>query len=221
MKAMILAAGRGERLRPYTDWIPKPLLKVGEKRLIEYHIEALVDANIHQIVINYAYMGDKIVSALGDGSRYGAEIIYSAEDEQGLETGGGIYHALPMLGRDPFIVINGDIWTDYNFAKLTLEQSKLAHLVLIDNPPFHGQGDFVIDNGNVVDTDGIRMTFSGMGVYHPDLFSGCKPGRFPLAPVLRNAMKKHCVSGEYYQGQWMDVGSPQRLVELQRLLKTD
>ncbi len=217
MKAMILAAGRGERMRPLTDHTPKPLLKVAGKALIEYHIEALVAAGIDELVINHAYLGEQVEQALGDGRRYGARIQYSAEGEA-LETGGGILKALPLLGGEPFVVVNGDIWTDYDFAALPGEPEGLAHLVLVDNPAHHPQGDFVLHQGRVHDRPGKRLTFSGIGVYRPELFASHRPGAFPLAPLLRAAMAKNVVSGEHYQGAWHDVGTPQRLSELNQLL---
>ena len=254
MKAMILAAGRGERMRPLTDHTPKPLLKVGGRRLIEYHIDALVAAGIREIVINHAHLGSQIEASLGDGSRYGAQINYSADTPEGeaLETGGGIFKALPLLGDAPFVVVNGDIWTDYPYNHLpavsqgmaaapalpatcmavapgilppaTLAHPCAAHLVLVDNPPHHPKGDFVLridPHNNVYDpTPGEpTLTFSGIGVYRPELFAGCTPGKFQLAPLLRKAMQQHAVTGVHYTGQWMDIGTPQRLDELDRALE--
>lgn len=218
MKAMILAAGRGERMRPYTDLTPKPLLSVGGRRLIEYHLLALARIGVEQIIINHAHLGQQIEATLGDGRRYGVTIVYSPEGEQGLETGGGIFRALPLLGPDPFIVVNGDVWTDYSFADLPAEPDGLAHLVLVDTPSFKARGDFVLDRKRVVDRDGERLTFSGIAVYHPALFDACQPGRFPLAPLLRRQMAAGQVSGEHYRGRWIDVGTPERLQELQQLL---
>lgn len=215
MKAMILAAGRGERLRPLTDNTPKPLLQVGPKRLIEYHLENLRDAGMVDIVINTAWLGGQVRQHLGDGSSYGVNIVYSPEPEGALETGGGILAALPLLGDEPFIVVNGDIWTDYPFAGMRLDPAMLAHLVLVDNPAHNPDGDFRLDAGSVHDGSGSSgLTFSGIGVYSPDLFSGCKPGRFPLAPLLREAMKSDAVSGEHYRGRWFDIGTEQRLLQL-------
>jgi MurNAc alpha-1-phosphate uridylyltransferase len=213
MRAMILAAGRGERMRPLTDTLPKPLLKIGGKRLIEYHIEALRDAGIEDIVINVAYLADKIIEALGDGDRYGVHIHFSREEEA-LETGGGIRQALPLLGDNPFLVVNGDVWTDISFRDLTNIETKGAHLVLVDNPEHNLEGDFCLQAG-VVHSDGEQMlTFSGIGVYHPALFSSKSPGRFPLAPLLREAMAENRVTGEHFRGIWNDIGTPQRLTEL-------
>jgi len=218
MKAMILAAGRGERMRPFTDLTPKPLLSVGGKRLIEYHLFALARIGVSTIIINHAHLGQQIEATLGDGRRYGVEIIYSAEGEQGLETGGGIYKALPLLGADPFIVVNGDIWSDYPFADIPEEPDGLAHLVLVDTPDFKADGDFVIDGGRVVDAPGARLTFSGIAVYRSALFNDCTQGVFPLAPVLRRQIAAGRVSGEHYHGRWVDVGTPERLQTLQQSL---
>ena len=215
---MILAAGRGERMRPLTDQTPKPLLEVGGKPLIQYHIEALRDAGFRELVVNHAHLGNQIVERLGDGAQFGVHITYSAEPEGALETGGGIKQALPLLGEQPFLVINGDIWTDYPYQQLYREPEGLAHLVLIDNPPHHVQGDFQL-NGRRVTTDGEnKRTFSGIGLYRPDLFADSPGGAFPLAPLLRRAMQTGQVSGEYYQGRWLDIGTPQRLAELNREL---
>lgn len=215
---MILAAGRGERMRPLTDQTPKPLLEVGGKPLIQYHIEALRDAGFRELVVNHAHLGNQIVERLGDGAQFGVHITYSAEPEGALETGGGIKQALPLLGEQPFLVINGDIWTDYPYQQLYREPEGLAHLVLIDNPPHHVQGDFQL-NGRRVTTDGEnKLTFSGIGLYRPDLFADSPGGAFPLAPLLRRAMQTGQVCGEYYQGRWLDIGTPQRLAELNREL---
>ena len=219
MKAMILAAGRGERMRPLTDHTPKPLLPICGKPLIEYHIEGLVRTGIHELVINHAHLGSMLEARLGDGTRWGVSIQYSPENPV-LETGGGIFNALPLLGEDPFIVVNGDIWCDFDFSRLSLPANHLAHLVMVDNPPHHPNGDFVLHDGEVGEGGGDgRLTFSGIGLYHPFLFAGCRGGAFPLAPLLRDAMRHHQVSGEHHQGKWIDVGTPERLAELERLLK--
>ena len=219
MKAMILAAGRGERMRPLTDHTPKPLLPVAGRALIDYHLEALARAGLREVVINHAHLGVQIEAALGNGSRHGLRISYSPEPEGALETGGGILQALSKLGPDPFLVINGDIWTDYDYARLPQRLDGLAHLVLVDNPPQHPDGDFHLHpDGRLHDTGGVRLTFSGIGVYHPDLFTGCEPGRFPLAPLLRRAIAQGQVSGEHFTGRWADVGTPERLRELDRAL---
>jgi MurNAc alpha-1-phosphate uridylyltransferase len=218
MKAMILAAGRGERMRPFTDLTPKPLLSVGGKRLIEYHLQALARVGVNEVVINHAHLGHQIEATLGDGRRYGVDIIYSPEGEQGLETGGGIFRALSSLGPDPFIVVNGDIWTDYPFAALPEDPSGLAHLVLVDTPGFKSDGDFVLEHGCLVDTPGPRLTFAGIGVYRPALFAGCQSGIFSLAPLLRRHIAAGQVTGEHYHGRWVDVGTPERLQALQQSL---
>ncbi len=223
---MILAAGRGERMRPLTDNLPKPLLKVGGKMLIEYHLEKLKAANITDVIINHAWLGSKIEKALGDGSHYGLNIQYSAEGEA-LETAGGILNALPLLtGADnkseAFIVINGDIFCDYDIANLPVSLSGLAHLVLVNNPEHNPEGDFVITKSGVVEQAGKnKLTFSGIGIYHPDLFNDYPNGKLALAPVLRKAMEQQLVSGELYQGFWHDIGTPERLSELDLYLKNN
>lgn len=214
MKAMILAAGRGERMRPLTDTTPKPLLMVGGKRLIEYHLEALRQAGISDVVINHAWLGDQIEAVLGDGHHYGINITYSPE-QVGLETAGGVQHALPLLGDEPFIVVNGDIWTDYSYHHLsgTLTSPYQAHLVLVNNPEYHPQGDFALQAPRVLEDGEHKLTFSGVGVYHPDMFKALEPGIRPLAPVLRELMQQQRVSGEHYQGRWFDIGTPERLAQ--------
>jgi len=214
MKAMILAAGRGERMRPLTDRTPKPLLRVGGKALIEHLIEALRAAGFRELVINYAHLGEQLVAHLAAGERHGVKIVWSGEPAGALETGGGIFQALPLLGKDHFLVVNGDIWTDYPFARLPASPLSLAHLVLVENPPQHPAGDFALEGDRVLDTGKSRLTFSGIGVYHPDLFRDCRPGAFPLAPVLRAAMRRGQVSGERYSGDWSDIGTPERLAIL-------
>jgi MurNAc alpha-1-phosphate uridylyltransferase len=220
MKAMILAAGRGERMRPLTDTTPKPLVTVKNKSLIVYHIERLVAAGIVDIVINHAHLGEKIESALGDGSQWGANILYSPEPEGGLETAGGILQALPLLGDEPFIVVNGDVWTDYDFSvlsSLTLNKC-LAHLVLVDNPAHHPTGDFYLSSQSKVEEQGDSdvLTFSGISILHPHFFNGVSAGRSKLAPLFRAAMLQHKVSGEYYAGDWQDIGTLERLELLQK-----
>ena len=220
MKAMILAAGRGERMRPLTDTTPKPLVMVKNKPLIVYHIERLVAAGIVDIVINLAHLGEKIESALGDGSQWGVNILYSPEPEGGLETAGGILQALPLLGDEPFIVVNGDVWTDYDFSvlsSLTLNKC-LAHLVLVDNPAHHPTGDFYLSSQSKVEEQGDSdvLTFSGISILHPHLFNGVSVGRSKLAPLFREAMLQYKVSGEYYAGDWQDIGTLERLELLQK-----
>lgn len=219
MKVMILAAGRGERMRPLSDAVPKPLLEAGGKPLIVHLIERLVHAGLSDLVINHSHLGEKISAYLGDGGRYGASIVYSHEEGGGLETGGGIFKALPLIDSDPFVVVNGDIWSDFPFDRLPSRLEGLAHLVLVDNPPQHPSGDFSLRDGRVSDQGEPRLTFSGIGVYARALFAGCHPGKFPLAPLLREAMTRHQVSGEYYTGRWQDVGTPQRLAALDRELR--
>jgi MurNAc alpha-1-phosphate uridylyltransferase len=218
MKAMILAAGRGERMRPLTDHTPKPLLKAGGKPLIVHHVERLAAAGYRELVINYAHLGGQIEAALGDGARWSLHIRYS-EENPALETGGGIYKAIPMLGAEPFLVLNGDIWTDLDLSLPRLRDGLLAHLVLVDNPPHHPEGDFSLSDGLVRSRSYPRYTFSGIGIYHPGLFRDCRPGAFPLAPLLRRAMDSGLVSGEHYTGAWFDIGTPQRLETLDQLLR--
>lgn len=217
--AMILAAGRGQRMRPLTDATPKPLLPVGGKPLIAHLIGRLVQAGYGGIVINHSHLGQQIEDALQDGRRYGARIVYSREPQERLETGGGIFRALPMIETDPFLVVNGDIWTDFPFERLPRVLSGLAHLVLVDNPAHHPAGDFVLAHGRVATEGAPRLTFSGIGVYARALFADCRPGRFPLAPILRTAMARGLVSGEHYRGRWLDVGTPERLTDLDRHLR--
>jgi len=211
---MILAAGRGERLRPVTDSIPKPLVRVRGKPLIQYHIEALVAAGITELVINYAWLGEKIVQTLGDGQQWGATIQYSPENSGALETGGGIHNALPLLGDAPFIVVNGDIFTDYPYASLTCQPQKLVHLVLVTNPPQHPLGDFALQNGAVRQDGGQKLTYSGIGVYSSGFFQHCRQGAFPLAPLLTQAMAQEQVTGEFFGGQWDDIGTLERLEKI-------
>lgn len=218
MKAMILAAGRGERMRPLTDETPKPLLAAGGKPLIAHQIERLAAAGFEDLVINHAHLGDQIEAALGDGRRWGIRIRYSPE-EQALETGGGIFRALPWLGPGPFVVVNADIWTDLDFRRLRHAPSGLAHLVLVPNPRHHPQGDFAFAAGRVQRDGTPRYTFSGIGLYRPELFAGCRPGAFPLAPLLRAAMDLGQVEGEIHAGRWFDIGTPERLHALDRMLR--
>ena len=219
MKAMILAAGRGERMRPLTDHTPKPLLKVADKALIEYHIEALVRAGFADIIINHAWLGAQFEQVLGAGERYGAHLQYSPEGATALETGGGIFNALPLLGSGPFVVVNGDVWTDYPFERLPPNMATLAHLVLVPNPPQHPHGDFFLADGMLRETGTVKYTFSGIGMYRAELFSGCRPGAFPLAPLLRAVIGQGQVSGELYDGGWYDIGTPARMEQLDQKLR--
>ena len=218
MKAMILAAGRGERMRPLTDHTPKPLLKVGGKSLIVWHLERLAQAGFKEVVINHAHLGKQIEEALGDGSQYGLHIAYSPEVDA-LETAGGIANALSLLGDAPFLVVNGDVFADVDFLLLKLQMPNLAHLVMVDNPPQHPQGDFAISAGKLAEDGDVRYTFSGIGIYHPQLFSQVKKGEAAkLAPLLRKAMAEGLVSAEHHQGVWHDIGTPERLAELDAAL---
>ncbi len=217
--AMILAAGRGERMRPLTDHAPKPLLPAGGKPLIEYHLERLAAAGYEHIVINTHHLAEQIERHLGNGEQYGLQIDYSREHPKALETGGGIFQALPMLGSEIFCVVNGDIYCEHPLHAPDLEKDILAHLILVENPPHHPEGDFGLEGNQVrIDTQ-PQWTFSGIGWYRPQLFAHCTPGRFPLAPLLREAIQQGQVSGEHYVGRWMDIGTPARLARLERYLQ--
>ncbi|MGH8557027.1 MAG: N-acetylmuramate alpha-1-phosphate uridylyltransferase MurU [Methylococcales bacterium] len=219
---MILAAGRGERLRPLTDTLPKPLLPVAGKPLIEYTIGSLVASGFQDIVINLAYLGQRIESALGNGSRFNARLVYSNEGECGLEIAGGIVYALPLLGEDPFLVVNGDILTDYPFARLRerVVENSSAFLVMVRNPAHHPAGDFAIQEGRAVASGDKRLTFSGIGLYSPCFFAACPRGKWPLAPLLRDAMQRGRVGGEFYEGFWMDLGTIERYREAEQAIKS-
>ncbi|OED44550.1 mannose-1-phosphate guanylyltransferase [Endozoicomonas sp. (ex Bugula neritina AB1)] len=230
MKVMILAAGFGKRLRPLTRHKPKPLIEVAGKPLIVYHIERLAKAGFTDVVINLGWLGDQLERALGNGSRWGISIRYSREGKP-LETGGGIFKALPLLSEyeEPFLVVNGDIYTDVSFEELELPQDKLAHLVLVDNPDFKNTGDFGLYQGLVYEPQDIMpegaayqgevLTFSGVSVLSPKLFRKCQPGAFRLAPLLIEAMRQDKVSGQHYGGYWTDVGTPGRLQALEQTLQ--
>ncbi|HYG45125.1 MAG TPA: nucleotidyltransferase family protein [Bordetella sp.] len=220
MHAMILAAGRGERMRPLTDHTPKPLLPAGGKPLIVWHIERLAAAGIRDIVVNHAWLGEQLPAALGDGSRYGVRIAYSAEPTA-LETAGGIAQALPLLGTQPFLVINGDIWCDWDPGHAATQADSLdaaqadAWLLLVDNPEHHPQGDFSLSPDGRVGEGAGRLTFAGIGLYRPTLFHGLAARTAaPLAPLLRQAMARDAVLGTHHHGAWTDVGTPQRLAAL-------
>lgn len=219
MKAMILAAGLGNRMRPLTLYTPKPLLEVGGKPLIVWHIEKLKKIGVTEIIINSAWLADKLISSLGDGSQFGVDIRWTREDE-GLETAGGIINALPLLGTDPFILVNGDVWTTMDFEALRHIKlnDDLAHIVLVDNPKQHPEGDFTLFDGRAFtfdqDVTGENLTFSGVSVIHPKLFDGLESGKRPLAPLLKQAMHNQRISGEKLKGAWVDVGTPERLMEL-------
>ena len=234
MKAMILAAGRGERMRPLTDHTPKPLLKVGGQSLIVWHLQRLAAAGFKYIVINHAHLGEQIEQALGNGAAWGVSIQYSSE-KIALETAGGIANALHLLTNDEkqseaFLVVNGDTYTEIDFAEIKLTSTalqanrdghlSLAHLVLVDNPPQHLNGDFAIESGMLKQTGEQMLTFSGVGVYHPDLFADVVKGQpAKLAPLLRKAIDNNAATAQYYCGVWHDIGTPQRLTELDAALK--
>jgi MurNAc alpha-1-phosphate uridylyltransferase len=214
MRAMILAAGRGKRMGDLTTHVPKPLLKLGEQYLIEYNLKALAKAGHKEIVINTSYLADQIKNALGDGSRYGVAIEYSFE-ETALETGGGIFQALSLLGDKPFVVVSADIVTEYPFEGLPKDPAGLGHLVLVDNPSFHPEGDFNLLGQRLYDNEGMRLTFGNIGVYRKELFDGCEPGCFPLNVLFHKAIKRHQLTGEYYRGGWHNIGTPEELVSAQ------
>ena len=231
MKALILAAGLGERMRPLTDSMPKPLLAVAGKPLIAWHLEKLASLGVREVVINTSWLADQFPQRLGDGSRWDLRLHYSYEGATPLETGGGMCNALALLGDGPFIAVNGDIWTDYDFARLPRESGNDAHLVLVDNPPQHPQGDFALrDDGRVASDGQAKLTFAGIGLYRPALFDGWRdiignapgadasPPRFKLAPLLRAAMARGLVDGEYHGGLWSDIGTPARLAALEATL---
>lgn len=232
MKALIFAAGLGERMRPLTDATPKPLLAVGGKPLIAWHLEKLAAAGVHDVVVNTSWLAPQFPETLGNGARWGLRIAYSHEGETPLETGGGMLHALPLLGDAPFLAINGDIWTDLDFARLPDAPHGDAHLVMVDNPEHNPKGDFALDADGRLASRGDRcLTFAGIGVYRPRLFERWRevigdaagaaetPPRFGLTPLLRDAMARGRVSGERHAGQWTDVGTPTRLADLDRALQ--
>ena len=216
MKAMVMAAGRGERLRPLTDTLPKPLAPVAGKPLILYHLEALARAGVRDVVINLSWLGDLIKTALGDGHDYGVRIHYSEEGPVPLETAGGIFKALPLLGPEPFLVVNGDVWTDIDFGGLALDDAADALIVLVPNPAHNSRGDFALDGDAVIECDSARQsyTYSGVGMYRAEFFSGCSPGKFPLLPLLKRAIAARRLYGQLHRGEWFDIGSMERLREL-------
>lgn len=231
MKALILAAGLGERMRPLTDRTPKPLLPVAGKPLIAWHLEKLAAIGVSDVIVNTSWLADQFPFALGHGRRWGLRLQFAYEGDVPLETGGAFWNALPLLGNDPFIAINGDIWTDYDFAHLPTDITGDAHLVLVDNPPQHLRGDFLLRGDRVLSDGDARLTFSGIGVYKPSLLEqwrsiiGSAPGadatppRFKLAPLLRDAMHRDLVTGEHHAGRWTDVGTPERLAQLDNELR--
>jgi len=215
MRAMILAAGRGERMRPLTDTLPKPLLEVKGKPLIVYHIEKLARNGFKEIVINLAHLGYKIPETLGDGSKWGVKILYSDEQKEGgLETLGGILKALPLLGDEPFLVVNGDVFCEYEFDSTFELKGSTAHLILVVNPPHNHKGDFCLDGSDVSNKGKNTFTFSGIGYYNPKLFQSLELQKSRLGPLLREVIEKHEVSGELFRGRWYDIGTPKRLQEI-------
>lgn len=219
MKAMLLAAGRGERMRPLTDVTPKPLLSVAGRPLIAWHLARLAAAGIVDVVINLSWLGEQIAAALGDGSAHGVRIHYSREPWPALETGGGIRQALPLLGEGPFLLVNGDVYTDVDFSALRLAPGDLAQLVLVPNPSHHLQGDFHVSSGRITADAGERLTYSGIALLHPGLLRDCEPGRFPLLPSLLKAREAGRLGGQRHAGLWIDVGTPERLADLDDRLR--
>jgi N-acetyl-alpha-D-muramate 1-phosphate uridylyltransferase len=219
MKAMILAAGRGERMRPLTDRLPKPLLEAGGYRLIEYHLASVLRYGITEVVINLSWLGDRIREEIGDGTRHGLAIRYSDEGPVPLGTGGGIFAALPLLGPEPFLVVNGDVWCDLPFHALQQPAGSLAHLVLVENPAHHPEGDYGLDASGQVLSLKSRLTYAGISVLDPRLFEGCEPGIFPLKPLLDAAMRAGKLTGQRHRGAWTDVGTPARLAGLDTELR--
>ncbi|MET0280972.1 MAG: N-acetylmuramate alpha-1-phosphate uridylyltransferase MurU [Steroidobacteraceae bacterium] len=219
MKVMLLAAGRGERMRPLTDVCPKPLLLVAGKPLIVWHLERLVAAGFTEVVINLSWLGEQIERALGDGTRYGASISYSREPWPALETGGGIFNALPLLGAGPFLLVNGDVFTDVDFTSLQLAPGDLAQLALVPNPPHNLKGDFCLENGRVVEASPERLTYSGVAVLRPELFADASGGRFPLLPWLLQARAAGRLGAQRHAGLWLDIGTPERLAQLDAELR--
>jgi MurNAc alpha-1-phosphate uridylyltransferase len=214
-RAILLSAGRGERMRPLSDTIPKPLIPVHNKSLIIHHLEKLAAINIKEVIINISYLGDQIREVLGDGKKFNLKIIYSPEPEA-LETGGGIVKALPLLGDEPFLVISSDIYTDFPYEKILnyRRNAILAYLILVPNPDYHSEGDFSLgDNGLLTNTP--QYTYANIGLYHPDFFRGCTPGRFPLGPLIRQAIDLQQVSGELYKGLWYNAGTMEELKKIQ------
>lgn len=214
MIAMLLAAGRGERLRPLTDDVPKPLVEVGGEALLERHLRSLSTGGIETVVINLGWLGGQILERAGSGERFGLNIIYSQEGDNILETGGGIHRALPMLGGDPFLVVNADVFTDMPVPEIELRDGDLAHLVLVPTPAEKESGDFALSGGRVRNNGDSMYTFSGISIYRPAFFDGCEPGRFSVVPMLRAAADDDRISGSIYDGLWRDVGTPERLAEL-------
>jgi MurNAc alpha-1-phosphate uridylyltransferase len=215
MKALVFAAGLGERMRPLTDTTPKPLLTAGGKPLIAWHLGKLAAMGVRDVVVNTSWLAGRFPEVLGDGTAFGLRLHYSYEGPTPLETGGGLWHARTLLGDAPFIAVNGDIWIDHDFASLPREPAGEAHLVLVDNPAHNARGDFALrEDGHVASTGAALLSFAGLGVYRPSLLADANPPRFKLAPLLRAAMARDAVTGEHHRGAWTDVGTPQRLAEL-------
>jgi len=218
MKVMILAAGRGKRMGRLTDNCPKPLLQVAGKSLLEHHILALKEQGFSEFVINVAYLGEQIKKAIGDGEQWGVSIEYSDEGDNALETGGGIFNALSLLGNAPFLVVNGDVWTDFPYASLRNKAVKNIHLVLVNNPTHNLAGDFNLRKSDIVQSGGDCYTYSGIGVFSPRVFDNKSVGVFPLAPLIRDEISEQNVSGELHSGVWIDVGTPERLADVESAL---
>lgn len=223
MRAMILAAGRGERMRPLTDHLPKPLVALAGQPLIEHVVRRLAAAGVHELVVNLGYRGAQIREHLGDGSALGVQLAYSDEGDPPLETGGGVFRALPLLGASPFLLVNADVYSEFDLGRLVaqaraLPDHDMGHLVLVPNPPHVRDGDFGLQGGRVTNDGEPRLTFSGLSVLRPELFVDCEDGRFPLAPLLRRASACDELSGERFDGRWSDVGTPERLADLERQL---
>ncbi len=219
-KAMILAAGRGERMRDLTAEVPKPLLKIGGHYLIEYAISSIKQAGINEIVINVSYQGEKIMAALGDGANYGIKILYSIEPER-LETGGGIFQALSLLGNEPFLVMSSDVITDYPLSNMPQNPDGLAHLMMVNNPVYHPHGDYGLRNGKIALDTAPALTFASIGVYRPELFEGCAAGHFRLTKVLNPAISSGRVTGEHYRGLWYNIGTPEDFAEINQRARED
>jgi N-acetyl-alpha-D-muramate 1-phosphate uridylyltransferase len=220
MKVMLLAAGRGERMRPLTDQCPKPLLPVAGQPLIAWHLTRLAAAGLREVVINLSWLGEQIAAALGDGRQWGVSITYSREPWPALETGGGLFQALPLLGEGPFLLVNGDVFTDVDFASLRIASGDLAQLVLVPNPEHNLKGDFWLSEAGRIDTEsGERLTYSGIALLRPELFQGATAGRFPLLPWLLKARDAGRLGGQKHAGRWLDIGTPERLAQLDAELK--
>lgn len=216
MKAMILAAGRGSRLKPLTDTLPKPLLSIGSENLVEHNVKVLKQAGIDEVIINISHHAEQIVGHLGDGKRYGVTIHYSYERDRLLGTGGGIFQALPLLGNEPFIVMSADIWSDFPFDRSFIEANNEAHLIFVENPNYHPIGDYALSDEGKVIFEGPKFTYGNIAKLHPKLFANCQPGTFPLSQLFNEAISRGTVSGELYRGKWFNVGT---IEELERLRK--